>query len=203
MITFLQGRLVDKQPTHAVVDVGGVGYEVVIPLSSYDRLPAAGESCRILTHDYVREDSHQLFGFMTEAERSLFALLMTVNGIGPKLALCALSGLSVRDLKGAIAAGDTRRLSSVSGIGKKIAERMVVDLRDKISKGEALEAVAGVQEMSAADLKLRDAILALISLGYKQAEARKMVEGVAKRAEFGGLSLEDVVRKALGGSAKD
>jgi holliday junction DNA helicase RuvA len=199
MITFLEGRLVEKQPTHAVMNVGGVGYEVVIPLSSYDRLPAVGEACRILTYDHVREDLHQLFGFMTEPERALFVLLMTVSGIGPKLALCALSGMSVRELKAAIVGGDVKRLSSISGIGKKLAERMVVELRDKIGKADALEAVAGVQELSESDLKLRDAVMALIALGYKQAEARLMVIGVLKGGDSAGLSVEEIVRKALGG----
>jgi holliday junction DNA helicase RuvA len=199
MITFLEGRLVEKQPTHAVLNVGGVGYEVIIPVSSYDRLPAVGEACRVLTHDHVREDSHQLFGFMSEAERGLFQLFMTVSGIGPKLALCALSGLSVRELKAAIVGGDVKRLSSISGIGKKLAERMVVELRDKIGKADALEAVAGVQELSESDLKLRDAVMALIALGYKQAEARLMVTGVLKGGDSAGRSVEEIVRQALGG----
>jgi holliday junction DNA helicase RuvA len=203
MITFLQGQLVEKQPTRAVLDVGGVGYEVTIPLSSYDRLPAPGAACRILTYDHVREDIHQLFGFMSEAERRMFVLLMATSGIGPKLAMCALSGLSVRELKAAIVEGDTKRLSSVSGIGKKLAERMVVELRDRISQGEALEAIAGGEELSESDTKIRDAILALISLGYKQAEARKMAGAVVKGGELAALSVEDIVRKALGGAAKE
>ena len=202
MITFLRGQLIEKQPTHAVLDVGGVGYEVVLPLSSFDRLPAPGETCRILTYDHVREDSHQLFGFMTAEERRMFVMLMTVSGIGPKIALCALSGLSVRELKAAIAESDVKRLSSISGIGKKLAERIVVELRDKLGKGESLEAVSGAEPASPADLKLRDGIMALISLGYKQADARKMIEGAARGAETAGLSVEDLVRKALGGAGR-
>ena len=196
MITFLEGVVEDKQPTHVVMNVGGVGYEVVIPLSSYDRLPGVSERCRILTYDHVREDVHQLFGFMTEGERRMFVLLMTVSGIGPKLALTTLSGLTVRELKVAIAEGDVKRLSSVSGIGKKTAERMVIELRDKLGAAEVLEASAGARSLSESDVKLRDAILALISLGYKRTEAQDMVTRVMGESA-GQESVEDLVRKAL------
>ncbi len=197
MICFLDGILVEKQPTRAVLNVGGVGYEVSIPLSSYDRLPAANERCLVLTYDHVREDDHQLFGFATESERRMFVLLLSVSGIGPKLALSALSGLSSRELKAAIVDGDAKRLSSISGIGKKTAERMIVDLRDKIGAGEALEATAGARDELPADLKLRDAVLALIALGYKRADAEKMVLEVAKGAGAGEHSVEDIIRKSL------
>ncbi len=197
MITFLEGIVEEKHPTHVVLNVGGVGYEVVISLGSYDRLPSVRESCRILTYDHVREDAHQLFGFMTEGERRMFVLLMTVSGIGPKLALTTLSGLSVRDLKAAIAQGDVKRLSSVSGIGKKTAERMVVELKDKISSGEALEAVTGGAALSEDDLKLRDAVMALISLGYKRSEAQDMVARVLGAPGGTGLAVEEIVRKCL------
>ena len=178
MITFLRGELVEKQPTRAVLDVGGVGYEVLIPLSSYDRLPMVGEACKILTVDHVREDSHQLFGFMTETEREMFGLLMGITGIGPKLALSALSGLSVRDLKAAVVEGDVKRISSISGVGKKMAERIVVELRHKLSAGDALEAIAGADGDAEGNAELRDAVLALVALGYKQDDARKMVTKV-------------------------
>ncbi len=195
MITFLHGVLEEKQPTRAVLNVGGVGYEVLIPLSTFDRLPIAGESCRLLTHDHIREDAHQLFGFATESERDAFNMLTAVSGIGPKLALSALSSLSVRELKAAIVTGDTRRLSSISGVGKKTAERMIVELRDKIGAGEALEAVAGVGELSGGSL--RDAMLALTALGYKQDEAARMVKQVAADAADAGV--EELVRRALAG----
>jgi len=195
MITFLEGLLVEKDPTRVVVSAQGVGYEVFIPLSSYDRLPAAGASLRILTYDHVREDTHALYGFMTEEERRLFLLLMGVSGIGPRLALTALSGLSVRDLKAAVAKGDIKRLSSISGIGKKTAERMVVELRDKLTAGEALEAVVGAAA-GEPDARLRDAILALISLGYKQADAQKRVREVLHHVGAK-TTVEEIVRKAL------
>jgi Holliday junction DNA helicase RuvA len=195
VITFLHGKIAEKMPTRAVVDVGGVGYEVLIPLSSYDRLPAVDADVRILTFDHVREDTHQLFGFMTEAERGMFVSLMSISGIGPKLALSALSGLSVQELTHAIADGDTKRLSSISGVGKKVAERMVVELRDKMGGAEGLDALAG---LSAGDSVTRDSVLALVSLGYQQATARKMVLSVMKKADEG-ISVEGVIKTALGG----
>jgi holliday junction DNA helicase RuvA len=194
MITFLDGELVEKDPTRIVLDVNGVGYEVSIPLSTYDRLPEAGARCRILTYDCVREDAHTLFGFATNDERRMFLLLIDVSGIGPKTAVTALSGVPVRDLKAAIVNADVKRLSSISGIGRKTAERIVVELRDKLGAGEAIEAVAPADVP--ADGRLRDALLALVSLGYKQADARKMVEGVVSQLKPE-MTVEDVVRKAL------
>ena len=194
MIAFLDGILEIRQPTHVLLNVGGVGYEVLIPLSSFDRLPREGERCRLLTHDLPREDEHLLIGFVTEEERSLFRRLLAVTGIGPKTALGALSGLSPRELKLAIAQGDVKRLSSISGIGRKTAERIVVELRDRISAGEALEAASGAP--SPTNVKRRDAVLALISLGYKQSEALRMVSAtVPDTAEH--LTVEEMVRRAL------
>ena len=197
VIAFLNGVLEEKQPTRVVVDVGGVGYEVFIPLSSYDGLPARGESCRLFTFQYVREDVLQLFGFVTEVERRVFHLLLGVSGVGPKLALGVLSGLTARDVQAAIAEGDVKRLSSVSGVGKKTAERIVLELRDKLTAGEALEAIAG-GDRAGKDTHLRDAVLALVALGYKQEAARKMVMAVLPVADKGKLSVEDVVKSALG-----
>ena len=198
MIVFLDGVLAEKEPTRVVVDVGGVGYEAAIPLSSYDRLPAVGQRVRILTVPVVREDAHLLFGFMTAEERELFLLLTSVNGIGPKLGLAVLSGLSVRDLKAAIAAGDVKRLSGISGIGKKTAERLVLEMRDKLGKGDLAEALTADRAAGPADAKLRDAYLALVSLGYKPADAQRMVKDVAVQIAPDS-SLEDVLRKVLSG----
>jgi Holliday junction DNA helicase RuvA len=196
MIVFLDGKLEEKHPTRAVISVSGVGYEVLIPLSSYDRLPAPGEPCRILTHDHVREDDHLLFGFMTEAERAMFVMLMSVSGVGPKIALSALSGMTVRELRGAIASADAKRLSTISGIGRKTAERLIVELKDRLSPADALEAAAA-PEPGAEDLRSRDAILALISLGYKRAEAQQMVARVSGQPGTAGLGVEELVRRAL------
>ncbi len=197
MITFLEGELVEKRPTDLVMNVGGVGYEVFIPLSSYDRLPGQGARCRILVYDCVREDSHSLYGFMTEAERHMFRLLMGTSGIGPKLALSALSGLSVRELKVAVVEGDVKRLSSISGVGRKMAERLVVELRDRIGEGEALEALSGSGGGEAEAPALRDAVRALVSLGYKEDAARKMVAAAAEK--FPDVDVEQLIRHALAG----
>jgi len=199
MITFLEGIIEDKQPTHVVLNVGGVGYEVIISLSSYDRLPGLGEKARLLTHDHIREDAHQLFGFMTADERRVFTLLLGVSGIGPKIALSALSGMTVRELKVAIRDGDIKRLSAISGIGKKTAERMIVELRDKFGDGEILAAAAGGQPELESDIKLRDAVLALISLGYKRAEAQELVVRVVRQSTMADADVEAIVRKALAG----
>jgi Holliday junction DNA helicase RuvA len=198
MITYLDGTITEKQPTRLVLDVQGVGYEVFIPLCTYDRLPATGDRCRVLTYDHVREDTRQLFGFMTADERGTFEMLLGISGIGPKLALSALSGLSARELKAAVVEGDVKRLSSISGIGKRTAERMVVELRGRIKPGEALEAVAGGEPDSAESIRLRDTVLALVALGYQQEAARKMATQAIKAGED--VSVEELIKRALGGS---
>ncbi len=198
MIVFLDGVLEEKEPTRVVVNVHGLGYEAAIPLSSYDRLPETGQRVRLLTVPVVREDAHLLFGFMTADERDAFLQLTSVNGIGPKLGLAVLSGLSVRDLKAAIAGGDVKRLSGISGIGKKTAERLVLEMRDKLGKGEMLVALAGGDSASPANARLRDALLALISLGHKQADAQRMVQAIASDITPD-TPLEEILRKVLSG----
>src|SRR5881409_2311055 len=176
MITFLRGKLVEVLPTRATIEVHGVGYEALIPLSSFDRLPPPGAEVHLLTHLAIREDAHVLYGFMTAAERDLFRLLIhSVSGIGPKLALNLLSGMSAVALRGAVANGDVKALSQISGVGKKTAERIVVELRDKIGAAGAWEASSARHGLSQADQKLNDAILALIALGFKQVEAHDAV----------------------------
>ncbi|MCU0857853.1 MAG: Holliday junction branch migration protein RuvA [Pontiellaceae bacterium] len=195
MITFLEGLLEEKQPGRVVINVGGVGYEAHVPLSSFDRLPPEGVKTRILIYHHITEVSQVLFGFSTAEERRMFILLLGVSGIGPKIAISALSGLSVRDLKTALIESDIKRLSSISGIGKKTAERIVVELRDKFSGGEAFETLAGTGGLPG-DSRLRDAALALISLGYKQDDARKMIKVIRLEPA---TSVEDLVRMALTG----
>jgi holliday junction DNA helicase RuvA len=197
MITFLHGQLVEALPTQATVDVQGVGYEVLIPLSSYTKLPAIGSDVKLLTHDAVREDAHTLYGFVTSAERDLFRLLInTVSGIGPKIALSILSGMNVTALRGAVANGDVKALSQISGVGKKTAERIVVELRDKIGPAGAWEAVSAARGLSVADQKLNDAVLALLALGFKQVEAHDTVRGA--QALLGEqATVEDLVRACL------
>jgi Holliday junction DNA helicase RuvA len=196
VIAFLEGILADKHPTRIVVNVGGVGYEVAIPLSSYDRLPEAGHAARVLTHHHVREDLHALYGFATEGEREVFRMLLDVSGIGPKTALSTLSGMSVRDIRGCIAEGNAKRLATIPGIGKKTAERIVVELRDKLGAADVLAAAA--PEGPRPDPRARDAVLALISLGYKQAEAQQRVRAALDKAPAG-TAVEEIVRLALAG----
>lgn len=197
MITFLHGTLVEALPTLAVVEVNGVGYEALIPLSSFDKLPSAGQPVRLLTHLVVREDAHTLYGFMTAAERDLFRLLThTVSGIGPKIALNILSGMSVTVFRGAVARGDVKALSQVSGVGRKTAERIVVELRDKIGAAGAWEAASGQRALSAADQRVNDAVLALLALGYKQPEGHEAVR--AAQAVLGPeATVEELVRACL------
>jgi len=197
MITFLSGTLVEALPTQITVDVGGVGYEVLIPLSSFARLPEPGGAVYVLTHLTVREDAHILYGFMSRDERELFRLLIhTVSGIGPKLALNILSGMDPGAFRSAVAAGDVKSLSQISGVGKKTAERVVVELRDKVGKPGALEHGAGVQSYAARDQKAHDAVLALVALGFKQTEASDAVAGTL--AMLGtAATVEEVVRACL------
>lgn len=176
MITFLHGKVVEALPTHVTLDVNGVGYEALIPLSSYDKLPPPGQAVTLLTQMIVREDSHTLYGFMTSNERDLFRLLInTVSGIGPKIALSILSGISVTAFRGAVANGDVKALSQISGVGKKTAERIVVELKDKIGMAGAWEAASAQRALSASDQKINDAALALMALGFKQVEAHDSV----------------------------
>ena len=197
MITFLEGALVEAYPTHVVVLVHGVGYHVSIPLSSYDKLPAAGAQFKILTHLVVREDAHLLYGFMTTAERDLFRLLVNnVSGIGPKTALDVLSGTSVTMFKAAVVAGDAKGLARIKGIGKKTAERIIVELKDKVGVAAAWEAASAEHAPSADELRINDAVLALITLGYKQIDALKAVREAAGRAGDG-VESDELVRQAL------
>jgi len=197
MITFLQGKLVEALPTQAIVDVNGVGYEVLIPLSSFDKLPAPGKDVKLLTQLVVREDAHVLYGFMSAAERDLFRLLInTVSGIGPKTALNVLSGVSVSAFRGAVAGGDVKSLSQISGVGKKTAERIVVELRDKMGADSVLPTGGPAQALSADDQKIQDAVLALMALGFKQVEAHDSVR--AAQAVLGPqATVEKLVRACL------
>lgn len=197
MITFLHGKLVEALPTQVIVDVQGMGYEVLIPLSSYDKLPPAGQEIRLLTHLVIREDAHVLYGFMSASERDLFRLLInSVSGIGPKIALNILSGISPAAFRGAVANGDVKALAQISGVGKKTAERIVVELRDKIGAAGAWEAASAQRGLSAADQKVNDGVLALIALGFKQAEAHDAVRH-AQQALGPEATVEDLVRACL------
>src|SRR2546425_11970060 len=196
MITFLDGKLVSALPTQATVDVNGVGYEVFIPLSSYDKLPTVGQPIRILTHLAVREDAHILYGFMTLPKRDLFGLLVTnVSGIGPKLALAVLSGMSVSNFKTAVVNSDIAAISKISGLGKKTAERIVLELKDKLGVAAAWEAATAAHASTPEQEQANEAVLALIALGYKQADAHKAVRDLQTQGQA--KSAEELVKLAL------
>jgi len=197
MISFLRGKVVEALPTRVVVDVNGVGYDVLIPLSSFDKLPAPGGEVRLLTHLAVREDAHVLYGFMSEAESEMFRLLInTVSGIGPKLALNVLSGMNIAMLRGAVAEGNVKSLAQISGVGRKTAERMVVELRDKIGEAGTWEASSAKRALSPADQKVHDAVLALVALGFKQPEAHDGVRAALARLGEA-VTVEELVRACL------
>jgi len=201
MISFLQGRLVEALPTQATVEVHGLGYDVLIPLSSFDKLPQPGQEVKLLTHLAIREDAHVLYGFATSAERDMFRLLIhTVSGIGPKIALNILSGISVTAFRGAVANGDVKTLSQISGVGKKTAERIVVELKDKVGAAGAWEAASAQRALSVEDQKVNDAVLALVALGFKQVEAHDVVRK-AQAALGSQATVEDLVRACLKKSA--
>jgi holliday junction DNA helicase RuvA len=177
--------------------VNGVGYEALIPLSSFSKLPQPGQTIRLLTQLVIREDAHTLYGFMTPEERDLFRLLIhTVSGIGPKTALNVLSGISVTAFRGAVATGDLKSLSKISGVGKKTAERIVVELKDKIGMAGAWEAASAKHGLSADEQRINDAVLALVALGFKQIEAHDSVR--AAQAVLGTqATVEELVRACL------
>ena len=197
MIVHLNGKLVEKDITHVVVECGGVGYEASIPLSTFDRLPAEGADVKLYTYHDVREDAEALYGFATVAEREVFKLVTTVSGVGPKIALSVLSGLTTGDLQLAISQGDVKRLASIKGIGKKTAERIVVDLKDKINPIEALANSSAAASQAQTNV-LRDAMLALSALGFSEEMARAKVQRVLE-ADPSVQDTETVVKLALKG----
>lgn len=201
MITFVEGTLEEVLPTMIVVNAGGIGYQILIPLSSYNKLPVLGTRLRILTHHHVREDLQLLYGFSSAEERDLFRLLMAhVTGVGPKLALSVLSGMSVEGFKSAVVTSDIIAISRISGVGKKTAERIVLELKDKLGVAAEWEAAAKENDPTGIDRHLHDAVLALISLGYKQVDAHKAVKAILPKlssATATETAVEDVVREAL------
>ena len=199
MISQLSGKLIDKQATTIVIDVNGVGYELDVPVTTLSALPALGAPVTLYTHLLVREDAHQLYGFATTADRSLFRHLIKVSGIGARTALAMLSGMDGHTLTRCVIDSDAAMLSKIPGIGKKTAERLIVEMRDKLAKGTIVE-FSSVNVITSAqfDTQLagphQDAIHALISLGYKPVEAQKAVANVAPEET---ISSEELIRLAL------
>jgi Holliday junction DNA helicase RuvA len=193
VIAQISGKLAQKQPGEVVIDVGGVGYLVFIPLNVFYRLPDLGAPMSLQIHTHVREDSLQLFGFHDLAEKHVFLLLMGVSGIGPRLALNILSGIPAEELARALRNGDQVRLVSIPGVGKKLAERMIVELKDKFATYTPAT-VDSTAKSEASSQKMQDAVSALINLGYKKLEIEKTVRDVLKNDA---LSLEDVLRETV------
>jgi Holliday junction DNA helicase RuvA len=196
----LKGTLLHKEPPALLVDVAGVGYELEAPMTTFYELPAVGETVVLLTHLVVREDAHLLYGFARESQRRLFRELLKVNGVGPRIALAVLSGMSDQEFVVCVAENNLARLIQVPGIGRKTAERMVMELRDKLKFEphglEAEQAFASNAPMPPAD-PAAEAVSALIALGYKPNEASRAVRGVAGKD----LGVEEIIRQALKGMA--
>ncbi|ALZ85348.1 Holliday junction branch migration protein RuvA [Pseudomonas oryzihabitans] len=198
MIGRLRGTLAEKQPPHLLLDVGGVGYEVEVPMTTLYRLPAQGEVVTLHTHLVVREDAHLLYGFGEKRERELFRELIRLNGVGPKLALALMSSLEVDELVRCVQAQDTAALVKVPGVGKKTAERLLVELKDRFKAWENLPAIAPLvlpNQATVAASAEADAVSALVSLGFKPQEASRAVAAV----EGEDLSSEELIRRALKG----
>lgn len=196
MIAYVSGTLAEKKPTEAIIDVGGLGYRLLIPASSFDKLPEEGEAARLHTTLIVREDSQTLYGFAAEAERRMFETMIGVSGVGPKLALAALSAMSPGELRDVVLAGDADMLTRIPGVGKKTAERLIVELRDKLSKLDGLGS-NGVVGGDGKNAQARaDARAGLEALGLNRAEAEKRIR-VVLRDHSDVESAEDLIRMAL------
>ena len=196
MIGSLRGRIVSKAPPQLTVEVAGVGYEVEAPMSTFFHLPAVGAEVHLLTHLVVREDAHMLYGFATEDERRLFRALIKVSGVGPKIALALLSGVSVADFNQSVQAQDISSLTRVPGIGRKTAERLIVEMRDRLIAPQLASGSAGEPGAASAANEAYDA---LIALGYRPAEATRLL----KAAGPGTHSTEELIRRALQSAVRE
>ena len=196
MIAALTGRLASKSPSQITLDVQGVGYEVFIPLSTFYSLPDINESASLRIHTHLREDAIQLFGFLTVTEKDAFILLTGISGIGPKLALSVLSTLSVTDLVSAIQAGDMEKLATVPGIGKKSAGRIVLELKDKVERLQAMPAAVASVTGDPSSRLHDDALSALVNLGYRAQEAKDIIKRITQ-SQSSPMPLKDLIRETL------
>jgi Holliday junction DNA helicase RuvA len=194
MIAHLIGKLIYKSPDHSIVDVKGIGYKIFTPLSTYYVLPKTGESVTLHIHTRVREDELKLFGFLTEEEQTIFEKLITINKVGPKLALGILSGMSPENLLTAIMNNDAARLSSIPGVGKKTAERLTLEMKDKLS--DLTFEMAHQQDTEVPEGPYEDALSALVNLGYKKPQAEKSLKSAYNTIGKDG-SLEDLIKESL------
>jgi holliday junction DNA helicase RuvA len=197
MYAYISGKLVEKTAASAIVESGGVGYQINIPVSTFASLPELGQQVKILTHFVVREDVQALFGFYTEEERQLFRLLLSVSGVGPKSALTVLSGIPISEFKRAIIDGNLAVLTGVPGIGRKTAERLVVELREKIVLDDKRSAGPAIEKMQVQDVLIEDSLQALIELGYRKQNAQEAIRKAVKTLEAGKYSVPDLIRASL------
>ena len=196
MIARLSGILIQKSANQCVVDVHGAGYRVVVPLSTFYELPEAGQPVVLQIHTHVREDAINLYGFYTEEEREVFQLMISVSGIGPKLAVNVLSGITAGEWVRAVAVEDLKRLTGIPGVGRKTAERMILELKDKAVKLGSVDFPVGIAAVRTGEQVKDDALSALVNLGYKGSSARDVVERIMKEAPEP-LSLDLILKKAL------
>jgi Holliday junction DNA helicase RuvA len=194
MIGSLAGVLTSKSPPHLLLEVGGVGYEIEAPMSTFYTLPAVGERTRLLTHLHVREDAQVLYGFGTAAERSLFRSLLKVSGVGPRIALAILSGVSAASFAQAVRTQDTAMLTRIPGVGRKIAERLIVEMRDRVNGEDAIVITGSAAHMPAPGPET-EAFSGLVALGFKPAEATRLLKSVEAGKET--LGTEELIRRAL------
>lgn len=197
MIGRLKGLLLEKQPPAILIDVQGVGYELEASMSTFYNLPECGETIILHTHMVVREDAQLLYGFISLAERLMFRTLIKISGVGPKLALTILSGMSAEDFSRCILEGDSKALTQLPGVGKKTAERLVVELKDRIEKDDSIKLPGAPEKIERQANPVNDAVSALISLGYKAQQASQMIRSI----EVDGKSTEEIIRTALQGNA--
>jgi len=197
MYHYLNGKIAEKTPVAVILDVNGVGYEVRVSLSTFSSLPNLGDTVKLFTHFVVREDAQLLYGFSTEEEREAFRLLISVSGIGPKLAITLLSGVTLRELKLAIQEKNIPVLTAISGIGQKTAERVIIELKDKIGKAEIPAGQELVHDASVSDQTIEDSVSALVSLGYTKQKAKDAVQKVLKALLGKKVSVEELIRAAL------
>lgn len=197
MIGRLKGLLLEKQPPAILIDVQGVGYELEASMSTFYNLPECGETIVLHTHMVVREDAQLLYGFISLAERLMFRTLIKISGVGPKLALTILSGMSAEDFSRCILEGDSKALTQLPGVGKKTAERLVVELKDRIEKDVSIKLPGSPEKIERQASPVNDAVSALISLGYKAQQASQMIRAM----DVDGKSTEEIIRLALQGGA--
>jgi len=200
MIGSLRGRLSAKAPPQLLLEVGGVGYELEAPMSTFYGLPEVGEELRLLTHLVVREDAQVLYGFATAAERQLFRNLLKVSGVGPKIALGILSGISVEGFAACVSSNDATALTRLPGVGRKTAERLVIEMRDRLG-GDGPGSGAGILPSGARQGAEAEALAALLALGYKPAEADRLIKAAAAPSAEA-VSTEDLIRRALQGALR-